>query len=641
MGASGMHRVLTGRFLFTLGLLLICACTAAPAPTPTPTASPPPTSTPTPRPTATPTPTPVPSPTPQPTPLGGAGRIAFASNRYGHNQIFTMDPSGEDLKQLTELTVDGFFPEFSPDGEQIIYFVLDMTDEDASKWIREIWLMRQDGSQPLRMAWSVFGWSSWSPDSSRLALTGMFQAGNMDVFTLDVRTGDILRLTEHPAMDREPDWSPQGSIIAFTSFRDGLPHLYLMNADGTGQHRLTTGDMIELEPDWSPDGKMLAFVSGDDVNTQIYVINADSTGLRQLTDEPGYNENPTWSPDGRMIAFWSDRDGDRDIYLMQADGSGLVQITDDPGEDENPTWAPAHALSPARLEMELSELTGEWKGTDTLTSVGLCMLADGLRSVSNPVRMLWSVDDEGQVEITLPDWPGTSPYTFTGKIQPNGSVALELASSAMCGGTEHNFTAYYADTIQVGDEGSALDMWAIEEWCPGICIFRRNYSLQQASQSPFEVWDRLNPDQGNPTPEHEVLTCQVNAGWSCVYKKRPEPLLGFEDPPDSTTGDFTGSDITADWGCPDWFPSEICNNTVAVVGGAMTFHMSDGTEPVMNQELILTAIGGEQILQVHWVEQHFYCPWYKGFDRALEANPFPTPFNGEDWPGEDCTFLGP
>jgi hypothetical protein len=65
-------------------------------------------------------------------------------------------------------------------------------------------------------------------------------------------------------------------------------------------------------------------------------------------------------------------------------------------------------------------------------------------------------------------------------------------------------------------------------------------------------WDRLNPDQGNPTPEHEVLRCGGNARPTCVHDRQPEPRLGFENPPDSTYGHFRGEDITEDWICPGW-----------------------------------------------------------------------------------------
>ncbi len=151
-------------------------------------------------------------------------------------------------------------------------------------------------------------------------------------------------------------------------------------------------------------------------------------------------------------------------------------------------------------------------------------------------------------------------------------------------------------------------------------------------------WDRLNPEQSNPTPEHEVLRCGGKARWHRIYDKHPEPNLGYENPPDSIYGHFQGKNITSGWTCPGWFPADICDNTKFVVGGMMEFVQSVGSEPTVAQELILTDIGGESILYVYWVNHQFACPWYRGFDEVLAANPFPTPFKGEEWPAIDCVF---
>ena len=150
-------------------------------------------------------------------------------------------------------------------------------------------------------------------------------------------------------------------------------------------------------------------------------------------------------------------------------------------------------------------------------------------------------------------------------------------------------------------------------------------------------WDRLNPDQSNSTPEHEVLRCGGNVQWNCIYGKQPEPQLGFENPPDSTSGKFRGVNITSEWTCPSWFPPSICANATFVAQGVMSFRLSDGSNLTVDQALILTETGGDQVLYMYWGEQ-FVCPWYGRFSEALAANPFPTPFNGEDWPTMDCVF---
>ena len=133
---------------------------------------------------------------------------------------------------------------------------------------------------------------------------------------------------------------------------------------------------------------------------------------------------------------------------------------------------------------DLSDLSGPWTGQEALTRLGQCQLEGGSDSVTYPVTMIWRVDDEGDVEITLADWPGVYPYTFAGKALPDLSVSLELATRAMCFGAEHAYTAHYVSTFQVSGGGLGLDMEATEVWCPGSCIFGRRFSVSKSLPTP-------------------------------------------------------------------------------------------------------------------------------------------------------------
>jgi hypothetical protein len=119
-------------------------------------------------------------------------------------------------------------------------------------------------------------------------------------------------------------WAQAGRI-AFISKRDGNWEIYVMNADGSGQTNLTNNPAHDWGPSWSPDGRRIAFYSDRDGNWEIYVMNADGSGQTNLTNNPADDWGPSWSPDGRRIAFFSDRDGNREIYVMNADGSGQIQ----------------------------------------------------------------------------------------------------------------------------------------------------------------------------------------------------------------------------------------------------------------------------------------------------------------------------
>ncbi len=113
---------------------------------------------------------------------------------------------------------------------------------------------------------------------------------------------------------QSPVWSPDGRRIAFLSRPDGNKALYVMNADGSGQRRLTRDASNSATPAWSPDGRTLAFESVRNGINGVYAVNADGSGQRRLARS---GHAPAWSPDGRTIAFFSGPP----IYLMNADGS--------------------------------------------------------------------------------------------------------------------------------------------------------------------------------------------------------------------------------------------------------------------------------------------------------------------------------
>ncbi len=150
------------------------------------------------------------------------------------------------------------------------------------------------------------------------------------------------------------------------------------------------------------------------------------------------------------------------------------------------------------------------------------------------------------------------------------------------------------------------------------------------------TWNHLNADQANPTPEHEVLHCGGFASISCRYDKQPEPELGFTTPPDSTVGYFVGQDATSDWACPAGFPADFCANVLFVASGTATYDRSDGTQLVVNEDLVVGDMSGQRVLYVYWVDYGFACPWYRSFAEALAANPFQPPFDGTNWPAQDC-----
>ena len=145
---------------------------------------------------------------------------------------------------------------------------------------------------------------------------GSNRDGVRDIYSIDVNGNNLLQLTDHPASDQYPACSPDGTRIAFSSFRFdvGNSEIYAMDADGNNLTRLAKHEFHDVTPSWSPDGRKIAFESrrifeGED----IYVIAAEGKKLEQLTQE-GNNRSPVYVQDGTKIAFVSNRGGDNNIY---------------------------------------------------------------------------------------------------------------------------------------------------------------------------------------------------------------------------------------------------------------------------------------------------------------------------------------
>jgi len=167
------------------------------------------------------------------------------------------------------------------------------------------------------------------------------QDGDFDIWVMNADGSDQRRLTDNNAMDHSPAWSPDGRQIVFMSNRDGNDEVYVMNADGSNVRRLTqTSDASESFPAWSPNGKQISFDSDRSGDWDIYVMASDGADPRRLTDSPGDDWISSWSPDGSQIVFESQRDDNYEIYVMDSDGSGPRRLTSNQIHDGFPAWSP-------------------------------------------------------------------------------------------------------------------------------------------------------------------------------------------------------------------------------------------------------------------------------------------------------------
>jgi Tol biopolymer transport system component len=261
-------------------------------------------------------------------------RILFTSDRTGNRQIWVMDPDGMNQEQLTNDSAEDDDPEWSPDGKKIVFH----SNRDGNF---EIYVMNADGSNatPLTHDPAIDRNPTWSPDGSQIAFESYRANGNRDVWVMNADGSNVRRLTEDPAEDLDPAWSPDGQKIAFSTTRTGTHEIYLMNPDGSGQTRLTSGTN-ELNPAWSPDGTEIAYHSlASDGYQNIFTIDPNGGIPTQLTHTDQNDYNPAWAPDGNEIVFHSTRKNPpvSQIFVMNADGSGQKPLTTE-GGNIVPDW---------------------------------------------------------------------------------------------------------------------------------------------------------------------------------------------------------------------------------------------------------------------------------------------------------------
>lgn len=252
---------------------------------------------------------------------------------------------------------------------------------------------------------------------------------NHDIYVMDADGSNEIRLTTSLSYDDQPAWSPDGSMLAFMTDRDGNFEIYSMPGVGGAPIRLTNNPAADGFPAYSPNGNRIAFVRGDLRNPstfEIWVMNADGSNQVRLTNDSVIDGVPSWSPDGTRIIFMSGGASVYDpnsfeIYWINADGSDRIRLTNNNVVDGQPSFSPdgmkvlfasGDALNPDGIEIYVMDPLGSNRvqlTNNTVMDAFPVWSPDG----NSIIFARGSITDEKNVELYIMNRDGSNQRRLT------------------------------------------------------------------------------------------------------------------------------------------------------------------------------------------------------------------------------------
>ncbi|HSB10179.1 MAG TPA: S41 family peptidase [Blastocatellia bacterium] len=271
------------------------------------------------------------------------GNIYFVSDREGNGltNVWRVPENGGKAERVTSFKEgDVRFPGISADGKVIVFehdfgiWKLDVATRRAAPIKLDIDAEVQENVAEVRDFNSQADDYDLAPAGRRIAFSI-----HGEIFTAPTEEGDLRQITDSPARDQAPTYSPDGKSIAFISDRSGREELYIASSDGVGEpQKISDIDALKFGFEWSPNSKEIAFVSSDN-KLRKYTVDSKQT-VELSSSKYGNISEPRWSPDGKWIAYSKpDYTRTSDVYLIPSSGGEEKKATFDSYNDANPRFS--------------------------------------------------------------------------------------------------------------------------------------------------------------------------------------------------------------------------------------------------------------------------------------------------------------
>ena len=258
-------------------------------------------------------------------------RIAYVHSAEPRNpDVWLMDADGGNKVRLTTGRPDDVYPRWSPDGSHIAW-----VKARRGGGSERIYVMHPDGKDKMAVSPEAHraAQPAWSPDGHRIAYVHHPRCSDCDgeIFVVDGHSsGTAERLTGNDVHDVNPVWSPDAGRITFSREREDGADLFTMAPDGSDVQQLTSLEGFAFLPQWSPDGSEIAFtllVDPENFHTRLGVVDVATGETRLLTGVETGGIMPDWSPEGSRIAFVGFHSGGHNLGVIGRDGTEPTQLT--------------------------------------------------------------------------------------------------------------------------------------------------------------------------------------------------------------------------------------------------------------------------------------------------------------------------